>query len=95
MGSRYGNAQEIGEESLQYINIIQIYIPLPDLEARIGMVKSYLPTEMSEDLDYDHFGKELQNYSGSDIKLVCEEAAMKPLRRLLSQIDELQVEKLD
>lgn len=32
-----------------------------------------------------------QNYSGSDIKLVCKEAAMKPLRRLIKYFEETNI----
>lgn len=33
----------------------------------------------------------LKGYSGSDIKLVCKEAAMKPVRRLISQLEDLDI----
>jgi katanin p60 ATPase-containing subunit A1 len=39
------------------------------------------------------FAQKLEGYSGSDIKLVCEEAAMKPLRRLMQEMDS--VTKID
>jgi katanin p60 ATPase-containing subunit A1 len=48
------------------------------------MLKNYLPENMADNLDYEEYAKTLENYSGSDIKLLCKEAAMKPLRRLLS-----------
>lgn len=70
----------------------RIYIPLPDEESRLAMIQRYIPAEMSEELNYGELAKALGGYSGSDIKLVCKEAAMKPLRRLLSQIEDLQVE---
>lgn len=44
---------------------------------------------MCENLNYQELAKKLVNYSGSDIKLVCKEAAMKPLRRLLNEIEDL------
>ncbi|CAD8063680.1 unnamed protein product [Paramecium primaurelia] len=70
----------------------RIYIPLPDQESRESMIRRYIPQEMSENLNYPQFAEALKNYSGSDIKLVCKEAAMKPLRRLLSQIEDIQID---
>ena len=32
----------------------------------------------------------IQGYSGSDIRLVCKEAAMKPLRRLMKDLEKLE-----
>jgi len=32
----------------------------------------------------------LEGYSGSDIRLVCKEAAMKPLRRLMKDLEKLE-----
>jgi katanin p60 ATPase-containing subunit A1 len=55
------------------------------------MLKRYLPPELSENLEYRAFAESLQNYSGSDIKLVCKEAAMKPLRRLLAEIEDIKM----
>ena len=42
---------------------------------------------MGDALDYSEFAERLENYSGSDIRLVCKEAAMKPLRRLMNEIE--------
>ena len=72
----------------------RILVPLPELEAREGMVRHHLPSgppgsgkRAEEDLQYTEFAHALEGYSGSDIKLVCKEAAMKPLRRIMAEID--------
>jgi katanin p60 ATPase-containing subunit A1 len=70
-------------------------VPNPDLEARELMLRKYLPPELSEDLSYREFAEQLQSYSGSDIKLVCKEAAMKPLRRLLAEIEDIKLPSQD
>lgn len=37
----------------------------------------------------------LEGYSGSDIRLVCKEAAMKPLRKLMNEIENLDDSEFD
>ena len=49
------------------------------------MVQKLIPD--NEKIDYMKIAEKMINYSGSDIRLVCKEAAMKPLRRLLVEID--------
>jgi len=71
---------------------------MPTAEARTKMLQTFLPEDrVSEGFPYTKYGSSLEvfctiftkkkNYSGSDIKLVCKEAAMKPLRRLLDSIE--------
>lgn len=38
-------------------------------------------------MDVKQIASTLESYSGSDIRLVCKEAAMKPLRRLMDKIE--------
>jgi katanin p60 ATPase-containing subunit A1 len=51
------------------------------------MLRGLIPSTMSENLNYEEFAAKLEGYSGSDIRLVCKEAAMKPLRRLMNDIE--------
>ena len=67
----------------------RILVPLPSPPAREEMIRNLLPGKMTKDLEYSQFAEVLEGYSGSDIRLVCKEAAMKPLRRLMSNIESL------
>lgn len=69
----------------------QILVDLPCEQARQAMVRMHLPPERADNLDYADIGKKLNGYSGSDIKLVCKEAAMKPLRKLLTKLEQIDV----
>ncbi len=70
-----------------FYHIKKILVDLPCEEAREAMVRMHLPPDRAENLDYGQIGKRLKGYSGSDIKLVCKEAAMRPLRRLLTKLE--------
>lgn len=67
----------------------RILVPLPEPEARRAMFEELLPLEPGEeDLPYDLLVDKTEGYSGSDIRLVCKEAAMQPLRRLMTLLED-------
>jgi katanin p60 ATPase-containing subunit A1 len=67
----------------------RILVDLPNLEARDAMFRHHLPEvvqeavdggfELRAELDYSVLAEATTGYSGSDIQLVCKEAAMGPL----------------
>ncbi|CAI2367022.1 unnamed protein product [Moneuplotes crassus] len=73
----------------------RILIPLPELEARKALIHLLVPPTKSENLDYFEIAALLDGYSGSDIRLVCKEAAMKPLRRLMDRIENVDTDTDD
>ncbi|KAG0459808.1 hypothetical protein HPP92_022936 [Vanilla planifolia] len=67
---------------------LQILVPLPEPEARKAMFEQLLPSSSIESrLPYDLLVEKTDGYSGSDIRLVCKEAAMQPLRRLMEFLE--------
>ncbi|KAK4345274.1 hypothetical protein RND71_035450 [Anisodus tanguticus] len=69
----------------------RILVPLPEPEARRAMFKELLSsTPEEETLPYDLLVEKTEGFSGSDIRLLCKEAAMQPLRRLIAQLEEKQ-----
>uniref|UniRef100_K3XQS4 AAA+ ATPase domain-containing protein n=1 Tax=Setaria italica TaxID=4555 RepID=K3XQS4_SETIT len=66
----------------------RILVPLPEAEARQAMFEELLPETTSKlEVAYDVLVEKTEGYSGSDIRLVCKEAAMQPLRRLMSVLE--------
>ncbi|XP_072215245.1 katanin p60 ATPase-containing subunit A-like 2 isoform X4 [Excalfactoria chinensis] len=72
----------------------RILVDLPNQEARQAMIRHWLPplsnsggVELRTDLDYSLLGQETDGYSGSDIKLVCKEAAMRPVRKVFDALE--------
>ncbi|XP_051136204.1 uncharacterized protein LOC127254900 isoform X2 [Andrographis paniculata] len=68
----------------------RILVPLPDPPARRAMFEELLPSIPDQELSYDLFVERTEGYSGSDIRLLCKEAAMQPLRRLMTILEEKQ-----
>ncbi|KAG9448043.1 hypothetical protein H6P81_014171 [Aristolochia fimbriata] len=69
----------------------RILVPLPEPEARRAMFEELLPSKPGEpELPYDLLVAQTEGYSGSDIRLLCKEAAMQPLRRLMTLLEEKQ-----
>ncbi|XP_046841456.1 katanin p60 ATPase-containing subunit A-like 2 [Xenia sp. Carnegie-2017] len=74
----------------------RILVNLPSEEARKQMLKNLMPPlinsrtnglDLKTEIDYDFFAKELEGYSGSDINLLCKEAAMRPLRKVFDILE--------
>ncbi|XP_019707139.1 uncharacterized protein [Elaeis guineensis] len=69
----------------------RILVPLPEPEARHAMFEDLLPSAPGEaQIPYDFLVEKTEGYSGSDIRLVCKEAAMQPLRRLMVLLEDKQ-----
>ncbi|XP_050007527.1 katanin p60 ATPase-containing subunit A-like 2 [Alexandromys fortis] len=80
----------------------RILVDLPSQEARQAMICHWLPPvskshalELRTELEYSVLSQETEGYSGSDIKLVCREAAMRPVRKIFSVLESHQSESSD
>ncbi|KAL0870318.1 hypothetical protein ABMA27_005337 [Loxostege sticticalis] len=64
----------------------RIYIPLPDFKTRAELFEKFLDSksiELFPKVDYKELAAKTEGYSGSDIKLVCKEALMSTVRKML------------
>lgn len=69
----------------------RVLVDLPTSEAREAMFRTNLPEGFAEGIDYAHLAELTKEWSGSDIRLLCKEAAMNPLRRLMTEIETAEV----
>ncbi|KAM6984688.1 katanin p60 ATPase-containing subunit A-like 2 [Aplochiton taeniatus] len=73
----------------------RILVGLPSEPARQAMISHWLPplsctgggVELKTKLNYKRLAEEMEGYSGSDIKLVCKEAAMRPVRKIFDALE--------
>lgn len=66
----------------------RLYVPLPDTKARMQLIRHLIDKErhgLTED-DFMDVVVKTQGYSGADLKALCAEAAMGPLRDLTADI---------
>jgi len=64
----------------------RVLVPLPVQEAREAMLRKHLASRAGPDIDYPSLAASLDGYSGADLELVCREAAMRPVRRIVEKL---------
>eukprot|EP00760_Papus_ankaliazontas_P019250 PhM_4_TR17977/c0_g1_i1/m.20409/K07767/KATNA1; katanin p60 ATPase-containing subunit A1 len=63
----------------------RIYIPLPDEAGRAALFRLHLKgVTLADDVDFEELARQTDSYSGADINQVCRDAAMAPMRRVVS-----------
>jgi SpoVK/Ycf46/Vps4 family AAA+-type ATPase len=61
----------------------RIIVPLPDYEARLGMLKLYTThLKLAPNVDLDEFARLSEGFSGSDIRDICQSAHLKVIGEL-------------
>ncbi|XP_072166686.1 katanin p60 ATPase-containing subunit A-like 2 [Diadema setosum] len=73
----------------------RILVDLPTQAARKAMIEYYLPKTLNPDcalsietnINYDYLAEVTEGYSGSDLRLVCKEAAMRPVRKIFDILE--------
>eukprot|EP00731_Ephydatia_muelleri_P015727 Em0009g151a len=75
----------------------RILVDLPNTAARCAMFKHHLPHILSQspltittEVDYNSVAEMTEGYSGSDVRLVCKEAAMRTVRQVFDKLEGLQ-----
>jgi hypothetical protein len=62
----------------------QVYIGLPSHEARIFLIKKYLEgAPVDKKFNYDDIASKTENYSGADLRELCEQAKVVPLMNFI------------
>ena len=64
----------------------RVYIALPDQSSRRQMLQMHLG-DLAKGVDFDAYAAKTEGYSGADIRLLCKEAAMRPLRKLIHKLE--------
>ncbi|XP_059062103.1 katanin p60 ATPase-containing subunit A-like 2 [Achroia grisella] len=68
----------------------RIYIPLPDFKTRVELFEKFLNVknvELYPKVNFEELAAKTEGYSGSDIKLVCKEALMCTVRKMLPNMN--------
>lgn len=75
--------QELDEAARRRL-VKRLYIPLPELEARVQILRNLLRSERTEitDDDLQRVGEMTDGFSGADMKTLCHEASMGPIRTI-------------
>ncbi|KAK3007207.1 hypothetical protein RJ639_015916 [Escallonia herrerae] len=71
----------------------RIMVGLPSVESRETILRTLLAKEKVEDLDFKELATMTEGYSGSDLKNLCVTAAYRPVRELIQQERQKDLEK--
>jgi SpoVK/Ycf46/Vps4 family AAA+-type ATPase len=69
----------------------QIYVPLPDKEARKKFIELEIAKWPHEKINVDNLVEKLKGYSGADIKAIFRQVANMPLRRAILKIQQKKI----
>lgn len=73
----------------------RIYIPLPDEAARLRMFQHHLKDIcLGSDVDMAVLAKRSEHYSGADVQLICRDASLNPMRRMVDGLSPVQLVQL-
>lgn len=68
----------------------RVLVALPDAAGRQEMIEKHLSSRCDPSLDFQDIARRTEGFSGSDLKLLSKEIAMKPVRRLMRRLEELE-----
>ncbi|KAG5896262.1 hypothetical protein JTB14_033559 [Gonioctena quinquepunctata] len=84
--------QELDEAARRRF-VKRLYIPLPDFEARLQLLKKLISNENHRllEADFEEIASLSDGYSGADIRNLCSEASLGPIRSIdMSRIEHIQ-----
>ena len=73
----------------------RVLVPLPSTGAREAMFRKHLGDRSSAEVDFDSVAQRTEGYSGADIELLCRESAMMPVRRLMQNMEEIDLNSIN
>lgn len=71
----------------------RVLVSLPTVEAREQMLRNHLSDRIAGNVELSVIATATEGFSGADLELLCREAAMMPVRRLITKIDSIQQQK--
>ncbi|CEG47722.1 spastin and fidgetin-like protein [Plasmopara halstedii] len=85
--------QELDEAIIRRLEK-RIYVPLPGPSSREGLIRHLLRSQKSSlsSNDFRYIVKATEGYSGSDLKAVCKDAALGPIRELGEKVADVKAE---
>ena len=70
-------------------------VALPDLQSRVALIELNLKDiNVTQDVGIGELARQTEGYSGADIHLLCREASMQPMRRLIEGRSPLEIQRM-